>query len=400
MINYKQVFIICFLAIFVFSTVSPIGPNDVSRYLSIISLAKDQSLVIDDELKRMDTMDKIRIDGHFYSDKPPLFALTFSSIYCAARSLGISVYSKYPYKLSIILIMGTFFAFAMSLFYKEYADRFPKLKWLLLCLIFATPYYVFNRVLMSHALVGSLLYISFYLLRKKERPLFIMLAGLLSGLAVTYDHGAVFIFAAFLLYLLLRQRVGDLGLFGSFCLLPVFVHLLIVHQISGSLLPLNMQSGVFDYPGSAFAGGSGTGGLKHSSPLSLLGYMLALLFMFPFGYHSKGLFLTAPILVFAFIQMVRDARNKDLEALSLFAGILLLFLYYSLSSNNLAGGDYVVRWFIIFMPLCLPYVAEFYDSSSNKKGVRGWFNFALVVSLLISFLYSFVSWLGGITPLL
>ncbi|MFH1386211.1 MAG: hypothetical protein ABIH50_00910 [bacterium] len=387
------------MAITLFSTLSPIGPNDLSRYLSIISIAKGEKLVIDNELKSTDTMDKILIGGHFYSDKPPMFALTFTPIFYGAKLLGIPLDNKYLYKLAIILIMGTFFALAMALFYKEYASSLPNLQWLLLGLIFATPYYVFNRVLMSHALVGSLLYIAYYFIRKKELLYFPLLAGLLSGLAITYDHGAVFIFGSFILYLLLKKRWRDLVLLGVGALLPVAIHLLIVYQMSGSFIPLNAHSEYFNYPGSSFANGSGSGNLKFSDPLSLLGYMLALLFIFPFGYLSKGLFLTAPILFFAFIQMVREAKAGKTGAISLLIGILLLFLYYALSSNNLAGGDYVVRWFIIFMPLCLPYIAKYYAAMENKRGWRGWFNFALIVSLLISLVYSVVSWLGGITPL-
>ncbi|MDD4178613.1 MAG: hypothetical protein PHH14_01000 [Candidatus Margulisbacteria bacterium] len=399
LLKYKQIFILCLLAIALFATTAPIGPNDLSRYLSIVSLAKGEGLVIDQGLQQADTMDKILIKGHFYSDKPPLFALTFAPIYYGARLSGIALDNKYLYKLAILLIMGTFFALAMTLFYKEYAARFPELQWLLLGLIFATPYYVFNRVLMSHALVGSLLYIAFYLIRKKEGSYFPLWAGLLSGLAITYDNGAGFLFCSFILYLSWNRRWRDLVLLVAASLLPIIIHLLIVYQLSGSWLPLNTHSEYFNYPGSYFANGSGSGNLKFSEPFSLLGYMLALLFIFPFGYLSKGLFLTAPILIFAFIQMGREARAGKAAAFTLLIGILLLFFYYALTSNNLAGGDYAVRWFIIFMPLCLPYVVKYYAAGENKKGWRGWFNFALIVSLLISLLYSFVSWLGGVTPL-
>ena len=420
-LNYRQVFIICLAAIIIFSTLSPVGPNDLSRYLNIVSIAKKGSLIIDEELQKFDTMDKLFINGHFYSDKPPLFAITFSPVYYAAKLLNIPVYNKYLYKFSIILIPGIFFAFAMSLFYKEYAVNFEREKWLLLLLIFATPYYVFNRVLMSHALVGSMLYISFYFIRKKSRGLFMPLAGILSGLAMTYDHGAIFIFFSFSLYLLLRKKMKDLILLISFSLLPVSAHVAIVYQLSGSILPLNMHTEFFDYPGSVwFNSGELTGGLKHTTIQSLSGYITALLFASP-GYQSKGLFLTAPILIFGFIQMIREARAIKLEAISLLSGIFLLFAYYALFSVA-SGGDYVVRWFIIFMPLCLPYTAGFYEAgcvlymplslsrlpfiskaygpSCRNIKVRGWFNFALIISLSISVLYSFISWLsGGFTPL-
>ncbi|HDH53127.1 MAG TPA: hypothetical protein ENH24_01415 [Nitrospirae bacterium] len=119
--------------------------------------------------------------------------------------------------------------------------------------------------------------------------------------------------------------------------------------------------------------------------------------------------------------MIREARAIKLEAISLLSGIFLLFAYYALFSVA-SGGDYVVRWFIIFMPLCLPYTAGFYEAgcvlymplslsrlpfiskaygpSCRNIKVRGWFNFALIISLSISVLYSFISWLsGGFTPL-
>lgn len=398
-LNYQQVFALCFLVVLLVATIQPIGPNDVSRYLNILAVADGKGLSIDQQLTRMDTMDKIIIKGHFYSDKPPLFALTFVPIFSLAKICGISIYNPYLYKLALALVLGLFFAWAMAAFYREYAERFPLYRWLILALIFATPYYVFNRVLMSHALVASLLYLAFYFLRRKTGASWLILAGLFSGLAVAYDHGAVFLLLAFLLYLFLAGRLRALIPFLLAASLPLAAHLLVVYQMSGSLLPLNMQPELFNYPGSVFSDGRATGGWKHPDLFSFAGYLLALLFIFPFGYHSKGLFLTAPVLLFAVIQLFRSAWGGEKEGRALLVGILLLFFYYALSSNNLAGGDYTVRWFIIFMPLLFPYAVQFYTFSGQQKNIKGWFIFTLVISLLISFLYSFVSWLGGVTPL-
>ena len=402
-LNHKHIFVICLTCIVIFSTISPFSVNDRSRYLSILSIANNHTLIIDHELQKADTIDKIMINNHYYSDKPPLFAITFSPIYLIAKKMKISVYNKYLYKFSIILIMGLFFAYAMSLFFKECEIYLPNHKWLLSLLIFTTPYYVFNRVLISHALVGSLLYIAFYYIRKKDNIFLIMLAGLFSGLAVAYDHGAIFIFLGFLCYIFFIKDFKKMAYIILFSLIPILIHTVIVYKLSGSILPLNLHREFFNYPNSPWYDSNGlTGTFKHPTILSFIGYVLALLFILP-NCPAKGLFLITPILLFAFIQIFKDTRSKSqnirFEAVSLLIGISLLILYYALFSNNLGGGDYMVRWFIIFMPLCLPYIARSYSLLYEKMKWKGWFYFALCSSLYFSIVHSFFAPTGGLTPL-
>ncbi|MHC4831178.1 MAG: hypothetical protein ACYTFT_12635, partial [Planctomycetota bacterium] len=71
---------------------SPIArsPNDQSRICTIQSLVERHTLIID-ETVYVDTIDKVRINGHFYSDKPPVAAVLGAIVYYPLYHLGIRI---------------------------------------------------------------------------------------------------------------------------------------------------------------------------------------------------------------------------------------------------------------------------------------------------------------------
>src|SRR5262249_4101935 len=71
------------------------GWNDGSRMAAVEALvdhgtfAIDVSVFANDSPSRQGTKDKLFIDGHFYSDKPPVVSLLMAYVYRGARWLGM-----------------------------------------------------------------------------------------------------------------------------------------------------------------------------------------------------------------------------------------------------------------------------------------------------------------------
>src|SRR5262245_44064961 len=67
------------------------GWNDGSRLSAVEALvdhgtfAIDDSVFVNDSPSRHGTKDKLFIDGHFYSDKPPVMSLLIAYVYRGAR---------------------------------------------------------------------------------------------------------------------------------------------------------------------------------------------------------------------------------------------------------------------------------------------------------------------------
>jgi hypothetical protein len=396
-----RVFIICLGLIAVVSNIKPMGHNDQSRYLSIMALVNNQSFVIDESIKNFgDTIDKVYIQGHFYTDKPPLFSMVYSSVFFLGKSIGIRSDHPYLYKFAIFIFSGIPFALAMFLFFKEYVFKNSKnYYWLGLLLIFATPYYVFSRVMMSHAVVGSLLYIGWYFLRHSKNTAILFSMGILWGLAISFDLGAMFMALGLLLYLAIKNPKTLLPVTGGMAL-PLMLYAYLLWQLTQAFIPVNMHPEYFNYPGSVWLGDNTlTGSWKHSSIIQVLNYLVALFIFSPLGQlQSKGLFLSCPILFYGVKEFMIRIKNsiptsKSLEEVCILTGISLVVGYYLIFSNNLGGGDYTIRWFIIFIPFCLPMIYSFYTKQHQSGKSLKLFHFFLFFSLLISTLYSGLSWL-------
>lgn len=83
-------YLLLFLIIFAILTKSSMGPwNDRSRMATIDSLVERGTFVIDNS-DYVWTGDKIYVNGHFYSDKPPVLSFLAAGPYFLMKSLGVT----------------------------------------------------------------------------------------------------------------------------------------------------------------------------------------------------------------------------------------------------------------------------------------------------------------------
>lgn len=78
-LKHHQVFVLFF---FIFALSTKLGVaswNDASRMDTIQSIVERKSFIIDNSI--FETGDRFLLNGHFYSDKPPILALSGSLIY-------------------------------------------------------------------------------------------------------------------------------------------------------------------------------------------------------------------------------------------------------------------------------------------------------------------------------
>jgi len=438
-----------FFLVWSFSTHSHVGSfNDRSRMAAIESLVERGTWIID-ESPFSRTVDRIFVDGHFYSDKPPVLAFIASGVYAVLhRGFGLSLDAgwcdldespchcrafcddspDWAYYLLTLTLIGVPSALMLALFYHMtglFGLGNPAAILLTAALGLATQVFPYSTVFNSHIPAAACLLAGFYALLRARRPLgfpkpqgspagrWLFFAGLLTALAFTFDLGVGLFFVAFFGYALWghRRHAWPYILGG---LLPIAWMVFLDYQIVGTPLPPYMYTQGYDYPGSRFpqtiAG--------NRSPENVLIYGLRLLL----GDH--GLFAFNPVLLWAGVALVRYSlfairhssvvkepllrwRNPFLSqsAVVRFAILVgltssLFALYFILFTDNFGGAAYGPRWYTVFIPLFFLFVAVEWGSracSVSEVAKPGfWIRWFLFLALTcISFLNSYQ---GALNP--
>lgn len=381
--------------------------NDRSRMAAIESLVERGTWVID-QSPFSRTVDRILVDGHFYSDKPPVLTFIASGVYavlhhgfhlsldagwcdpdadpCHCRAFCNRQGSAKPdwaYYLLTLLLVGFPSALTLALFY-HLTDRFglgnPAALLLTAALGLTTQIFPYSTVFNSHVPAAASLLAGFYaLLRAREgerRDRWLFLSGFLTALAATFDLGVGLFFVAFLGYAFWghRRRAWPYLAGG---MLPCALMAILDIQIVGNPLPPYTYTQGYDYPGSRFpqtiAG--------NRSPENVLVYGLRLLL----GDH--GLFAFNPVLLWAVVALVQawraaPATAKMREAAALVGLTSGLFvLYFILSTDNFGGAAYGPRWYTVFIPLLFVFVAARWRTPAVSGKLALWGRRLLFVAL-------------------
>jgi hypothetical protein len=357
--------------------------NDGSRLATVESLVDRHTWAIDDSVfvgvpppqpgrptpyRRDDvlsmtygTLDKLRINGRYYSDKSPVPALLPAGEYllwraadgCAARD-ALDGFCKW------LTFGSSGLAYALAvwcIFRLGGALRLPLRLRLGLTASFAFctvalayARYVNNHILLLATAAAMLV----ELVRLAEGPAAQKAArllglGALAGLSYTVDLGAgPVLFAGAAALVVWRCRtVGKVALFAAAALPWLLLHHALNYSIGGTLKPANAVPEYFDWPGCPFAGPSLTGAWNHASAWHFLGYALELLVgKKGFLFHNLPLLMALPA---AWVLLRRrEGRPEALLCAAWAAGVWLL---YAAASTNASGVCCSVRWFV---PLLAP----------------------------------------------
>lgn len=393
------------------------GWNDASRLAMIEAIVEHGHLWIDGTEMSRFTGDIARIDGRFYSDKPPALAFAAVPVYAAETALGITFRGTpaRAYYWTTLLVIGasTIAGLGVLAWFLPRIVSDPCWRAAILFAIgFGTLNTAYTVTFSNHPPSATALVVAFVLLWHWRR-----FGGGLAGVAVSAialgfsaltDHGAAFYMPAFLLYVVWPGPPGRRAaalLFATLCGAAVVAYAAYALALSGSPLPLPLQPRLFDYPGSYFTDRAHLAGsaLPHDSLASLLRYVGYCLF------GDRGLFTVTPLMLFAVSGALRVAASAThphrAEARLALAPTLVLVAYYLLTSADPGGNAYGVRWFCLFIPMLYLFLADAYALLASRV-TRGLFWLAYAASIPLALIGAMDPWLDptpfgrGFSPLL
>jgi hypothetical protein len=352
------------------------GWNDGSRLATVESLvdyrtwAIDRSIFVnpdaaprspyrDDALVRHGTLDKLWIDGHYYSDKSPVPALLMAGIYSAWQWItGLSAAAAPAQFCFLMTFMTSGLAYVVSCLSVELMGGRAGLSArarLALTASFAlgtvcTAYvrHVNNHILFLGVLAPVVVGLAGWPVDGRPSLRHFAFWGFLSGLAYTIDLGAgpVLLVAISLVALQYSRSLWPPAVIVLSALPCVALHHFINYRIGGTLAPANSVAVYFKWPGCPFDNSNLTGGWHHADLRHFAVYALGLLFgKRGFCCHNPALYLSAAgIFSFAWVQ----ARCSPLLLFTwLWCGGT--WILYSVSSNNWSGMCCSIRWFVPFL---------------------------------------------------
>ncbi|MCE9562033.1 MAG: hypothetical protein K8U57_08255 [Planctomycetes bacterium] len=357
------------------------GFNDGSRLATTESLVDRGTLCIDDSIfatpsfgllargmppynpdipniETGGTLDKVRIDGHFYSDKPPILAILTAGAYRVLMFVGLPSPAERPdvfCRTATTLSSGISYAVAVGFMWVlGRLIGLPaglRLIWLgSFALATVLPGYT-RHVNPSLPQTAALAGLAVFLLRTAQAlPRIawgsLALAGTFAGFGYTLDLGggpSLLACAAIGLFLRTR-RIAAVGMFLLAAAPWIATHHALTYSVGRVWVPLGMVPEFLNWPGSPFDPSNMTGFWRHT-PHGFVIYIWELLFSY------KGL-LTCNLPLFLALAggwRVLTPTRQQIELISLLAWCVATFGMYAVLSDNRGGGCLSIRWFVPFL---------------------------------------------------
>jgi len=372
--------------------------NDASRMASIESLVHRGTWVIDDS-PFAHTLDKIQVNGRFYSDKPPVLSFMGAGVYAALHhGLGMTLQSQgctpdsspthclalleqaeadWAYFTLTLLLIALPGALMWGFAYRL-ARRNQFANWAALALVVAmglgTAVFPFTAVFINHVPAAAALFAAFYILLTHLQPERRHLAwvGFLAAIAVTFDLSAGVFSAGLLFYGIWSYRRQAIWIIAG-GLTPVLLMMVLDFQIMGNILPPQMYAEGYAYGGSAlYANISGFSG--SDNPLA---------YAFQLFVGDNGFLAFYPLILWYVVALIITIRShcQPTHGLAIVTAISTTFyiLYFVLSTNNFGGFAYSPRWMLIPVPLL-----AMYSLLDPKMYIPSWRGGLVTILALIS----------------
>jgi hypothetical protein len=376
---------------------APTTWNDESRMATIQALVESHTFVID-HTEFVSTGDKVFIDGHFYSDKPPLPAMLGAVVYFPLYHLGLRLHggNSLAYYFITLLTVSLFWLLGTLAFFQSLKFTGLDAERRLLAgvaLSLGTIYFSWSTTFNNHEIAASFLAIGFCFILKARHENFgnrnLAFAGTFLSLAAAADMPTGIFFALFLVYVLrdplMRRRV-------LFYVLPLVVTVLptlaINYSIHSSIMPVQIYRSYFEYSGSPWLGSDQLSGMATHD----LAFSANYAFLTLFG--PKGFVIYNPLLLVSLWGLVHAIRQRDRflwEAMFIAGGSGIIFLYYWSTTNNFAGWSYSIRWFVPLLPLLMFFLYPCLAGFGKVSYVRT-FNTLLCISVIIALVGALNPW--------
>lgn len=406
------------------------GWNDGSRFAAVESLAERGTFIIDDSvfikvppvspgqplpyttdfpsLQTTGTLDKLFIDGHYYSDKSPVPSVLMAALYKLWLVLGGPTAAERPDWFCFYLTVATSgVAYILSVFCIHRLGHVLGLNGrrhflFTFAFAFATTAPAYTRHVNAHILFLAVASgICLVMSRPVPVPVTlrchwwrVLIVGTLTGFGYTLDLGigpalvVSIVPFAFAVY----RRYALVGILVMGMMPWLFAHHWLNYQVGGTIIPANAVKEYLQWPGSPFTERVMTGGWKHT-PLGFVMYVADLLV------GKKGFFLhNLPlILTPAATILVWRAYSRHRLVIAFIGGWFAIgVLLYAATSTNLSGNCPSVRWFV-------PYLAPGFWLTGLLLLQRPqyWPDFTWLTGwglLLAAFMWSAGTWMPRMVP--
>lgn len=367
--------------------------NDASRMASIESLVHRGTWQIDDS-PFAHTVDKIQVDGRFYSSKPPTLAFVGAGIYTILhKGLGLELrweecfpdktpthcrailepeQADWAYVILVFLLVATPATVIVVTAYRFALWRGLS-NWVALPFVLflglGTGLFPYSTIFVNHLLSTMGIFLTAVILLRHEQPTSRQLAfaGFWATLAATIDLSATLFLLGFFTYVGLRYRQKS-GYFILGALLPGILAIFLNMQITGSPLPPQLYTRGYEFEGSSF---------KIAEPIRLLFAPKAAPQADPSTYTQAhlanktetsvfrhtfnmlvgdyGLFVFYPIVLWYLWGLLRalwinDVTTRWLARITSVT-IVLYLIYFALRPHTFGGFVFGPRWLLNPVPL-------------------------------------------------
>jgi hypothetical protein len=352
--------------------------------------------------------DMMRVEGKFYSSKPPVLTIALAGLAILLGWLGVPFQAGVDSGLHIYLLtllpVGGATAAAFYLFRRRAGRHLPPFRADLLTLatLGGTLLLTYSVTMNHHTITAALVLSAFLMLGMDKPPLKagagdadagdecpsarrIAAAGFCAALATLIDCGVGFIFSiTFAGYILWRRRsLRPLLFYAVGGLAPLLLHCIVQYRTFGTILPVQWIEGASDYPLSYWRQMAGADAFR--IPRARY-WLLTLVSM-------RGLLLLSPILLIGLAALVRDLTGwrrgesgRTAAAASVAVGVLFLIVYYGfVAGTNFGGSCYGFRWYIGFTPLLALYALRGYEQWRGSRRFRWEFAALALFSLFYAF---------------
>jgi hypothetical protein len=325
--------------------------NESSRLATVEVLVEQGTFSI--EASRFATVDRVRINDRFYSNKPLLVSLFLSVVYLPLHLSGLAFGTDYHRLIQWLTLFGvTAFSVLLCWMFQKrlLAIGVARLQALMLSLavVFTTWIWSYGTSINNHTLSAAVLFALLWLLqleRDRPRRLTAVAAGLLAGLSMGIEipTGGIFLVVGGLVLLghPKQQRWKSVFLYGAGFLSVTLTLAAINYAVYGYPLDAYLVPGSFDFPESIHA--PGMAGLRH--PANLGSY----LFHITFG--QRGFWSHMPFLLLGVLYLWQQRRKlTSIDRWSV-AGVLVLFLFYGTQTGIYGGWAYGFRFLVPLIPV-------------------------------------------------